>query len=357
MMGEGSTQECLISYSDNAHRRRSSFIDELALEGVNIVETTGNAAEALSFAPYPSPTTPYIEGVEVVAKTPEILAKAAAIRYSPTSIDTYNNCPMRFYYQYILGLREANGEVSEGIEPNEIGTALHKLMESVTVEEVAGMDVEAFARLFDPQALNLPISHLQPWDKLKIDADTYDVPYDIHKIMTKRHADGFATIDTELDLSTMFHGYTLRGIVDRVEGTPERVDIIDFKYKKKSNIDSVTAKALKKAQEEGDYSGVKSYQHCVYAVLVRDYLKGKGDLRPIHGLYFMVIRERGVMVEYLPSKKGQTLADIELGLETMEGGLKELLDEINDPDTPFTKAEKISACQYCPYKLPCGRGL
>lgn len=362
-----SAEECYISYSDNAHRRRSTLIDELALGNTDIVETAESASDALLFG-YTKPMTPastdasnapdYREGVDSVAKTPNVLEIMRNMAFSATSIDTYNKCSMMFYYQYILKLRQADSEVAQGLEPREIGTALHALMETITLEKVATMSEHDLASLFDPQALNLPISNMQPWDKLKIDADIYTIPHDVYKIMTKRRSEGFQTIGTELDLKSDFHGYTLKGFVDRVEGTPERVDIIDFKFKKVENIDSISATALKKVEETGEFSRVKSYQHCVYAILVENFLKQKGDKRLIHGLYFMTIKNKGVLVPYLPKPKGSKGTDTQEGLEILENALKELLDEVNDPDVPFAKTKKISTCQqYCPYQIACGKGL
>lgn len=356
-----STQECHLSYSDNAHRRRSTFIDELILEGANVDIQRVLGSESLTFAPLRGGVDAqlsYLQGVETVSKTADILAKTKGMRYSPSSINTYNTCPMKFYYQYVLGIRKMNGEVADGLEPHEVGTALHALMETITVEKVAGMSDDDLAKLFDPQALNLPIKNMQPWDKLKIEADTYTLGYDVHSIMTKRYEAGFRTVGSELELTAPFHGYTLRGYVDRVEGTPKQVDIIDFKFKKKSSITNISNRAISRAFEKMEFDGIKDYQHCIYAILVRNYLTEKGDNRLVEGLYFMIIRERAQLVPYLPNRpKGDDLEEGE-AISLVEMGLKALLDEINDPEVPFAKTDKTTTCQlYCPFQLVCGRGV
>ncbi len=355
-----STQECHLSYSDNAHRRRSTFVDELILDGANVDVRRVLPSESLTFMPHRggvgSPLS-YLQGVETVSKTADILTKTKGMKYSPSSINTYNTCPMKFYYQYILGIRKMDGEVDDGVEPHEVGTALHSLMETITVEKVAGMSEYDLAKLFDPQALDLPIKNMQPWDKLKIEADTYTIGYDVHSIMTKRYDEGFRTVGSELDLTAQFHGYTLRGYVDRVEGTPKQVDIIDFKFKKKSGITNISARAISRAQDKRDFEGIKDYQHCIYAILVQSYLTAKGDNRLVEGLYFMTIRERAQLIPYLPKLTKRNCDEYE-AIELVEAGLKGLLDEINDPEVPFSKTKRTSTCQqYCPFQLVCGRGV
>ncbi len=49
---------------------------------------------------------------------------------SPSAINTYFECPMRFYFKYGLGLKEP--EINEeGIAPNEMGTIFHAVMEEI----------------------------------------------------------------------------------------------------------------------------------------------------------------------------------------------------------------------------------
>lgn len=48
--------------------------------------------------------------------------------FSPTSIDTYLFCRLKFYYEKILGLR-APGKVAEGLEADEQGRIIHSILE------------------------------------------------------------------------------------------------------------------------------------------------------------------------------------------------------------------------------------
>ncbi|MEW6088750.1 MAG: PD-(D/E)XK nuclease family protein, partial [bacterium] len=48
--------------------------------------------------------------------------------YSPSSVDTYLNCPVKFYYQYVLRLREKEDLLDE-VEARDIGTFIHELLD------------------------------------------------------------------------------------------------------------------------------------------------------------------------------------------------------------------------------------
>ncbi len=65
-----------------------------------------------------------------IEKTDEIIGKLKQIIYSPSSIITYLDCSLKFYFRYVLKLRE-NEEVSEDLEANMEGTIFHKVMADV----------------------------------------------------------------------------------------------------------------------------------------------------------------------------------------------------------------------------------
>jgi ATP-dependent helicase/nuclease subunit B len=51
-------------------------------------------------------------------------------QYSASSINTYLSCPLKFYYQYVLGLQEKEDLLDEP-EASEVGTFIHGLLEEV----------------------------------------------------------------------------------------------------------------------------------------------------------------------------------------------------------------------------------
>ena len=61
------------------------------------------------------------------SKSGKIIEYLKNFRYSPTSVDMYLHCPLRFYYRYVLGLKEKK-ELPEDPEGREIGSFIHELL-------------------------------------------------------------------------------------------------------------------------------------------------------------------------------------------------------------------------------------
>ena len=64
----------------------------------------------------------------VIDKEKEVLEYLKNIRYSASRIDVYLSCPLRFYYQYVLGLKKKE-EIADEPEAVDIGLFVHQLLE------------------------------------------------------------------------------------------------------------------------------------------------------------------------------------------------------------------------------------
>ncbi len=69
------------------------------------------------------------------AKKPQTIAFLKEYRYSASSINTYLHCPLRFYYQYVLGLEEREDSLEEP-ESREMGTFIHSVLEEAFLKFV-----------------------------------------------------------------------------------------------------------------------------------------------------------------------------------------------------------------------------
>ncbi|MFH1289023.1 MAG: PD-(D/E)XK nuclease family protein [bacterium] len=63
-----------------------------------------------------------------VKKSEKVIKYLAGFAYSSSSIDTYLNCPMKFYYQYVLRLKEKENLLDE-VEAKDVGTFIHELLD------------------------------------------------------------------------------------------------------------------------------------------------------------------------------------------------------------------------------------
>jgi len=84
-------------------------------------------------------------------KTPSTLRILKNYVLSPTSLDTYANCPARFYFRYCLGLKEKE-EISEEFEAQDLGSFLHCLLRdfySAFLNQTLNLDDQAQRYLFE----------------------------------------------------------------------------------------------------------------------------------------------------------------------------------------------------------------
>ncbi|MCF0167668.1 MAG: PD-(D/E)XK nuclease family protein, partial [Bacteroidales bacterium] len=79
---------------------------------------------------------PSIAEQKIIEKDDEVMAQLRSVfienrkKFSATSLNCYLDCPLKFYYNYVLGLAKAD-EVSETIEADSFGKIFHGTMEEL----------------------------------------------------------------------------------------------------------------------------------------------------------------------------------------------------------------------------------
>ena len=118
-----SAQKVHLVYGESPDKEKSRFIEELiwnkqkeqkALDGIKPLRAS------FQVRMIPKKTK--------VTKWPEMIRFLKEFRYSASSINTYVRCPLRFYYQYVLGLSE-KADLLEEPESKEVGVFIHELLE------------------------------------------------------------------------------------------------------------------------------------------------------------------------------------------------------------------------------------
>ncbi len=120
-----SAKEVHLVYEENPDKEKSRFIEELLWnqqKKQKRLDVTQPIKSSFTVSILPKKT--------VIPKTPEVLAFLKDFRYSASSINTYIRCPLRFYYNYVLGLNEQE-DLLEEPENKEVGTFIHGLLEDV----------------------------------------------------------------------------------------------------------------------------------------------------------------------------------------------------------------------------------
>ena len=114
-----------IFYQERDDREKSRFLEGLVWDREKKEGRLG--AVCVSRAAFRLEVKP--AAVSVV-KRPAHVAFLKDYCFSASSVNTYMKCPLRFYYQYVLGLEEKD-RIAEELEPADLGTFLHAFLEKV----------------------------------------------------------------------------------------------------------------------------------------------------------------------------------------------------------------------------------
>ena len=289
---------------------------------------------------------------------------------SPSAINTYVDCPRKFYWQYVKGLREE--EPADAIMPrNELGTMVHAIMQYL-YSHYLGCDGSSPKQVLPEQIHALLQSET-------ILSEALDKAYEqsdyirSEQTMANEAILRYVTHILERDEQDAAHGLFIwqlekksrlpLAIVESlgqvyVEGTVDRLDIVGERGQEVLRvIDYKTGKydekKLTAMPEELFEDETKSYirQTLIYSAAVNRTLSPKMKIVP--NLFFctkdMRSLDTGIVVA------GEKINDYHTISESFEQQLVSLTQSIYNDQffAPQTKTETCHA--YCPFLLLCGR--
>ena len=298
---------------------------------------------------YP-PVSPETESLFFITKNEEILSKLAGRKYSASSINTYLECRLRFYFSYVLELKEENSLLADNmLKSNVIGTVVHHVLENA-------VENGRFKSL-SKQEIETAVKQFMCSDKVNLTENDllYDKNHLVYRIIIKyiemylQHAKNFdenirieqAEEHSETILPLENHSITLKGYIDRVDSCNGQKKIIDYKT------GSIVEKELKIETVEDIFDGehTKALQLMLYAYL---YYRKNGTT----DTEAEIVSLRKISQNYkLEINKSHTITqDIILEFEQL---LKNTMEEIFNPQEAFTQTENQDHCKYCNYQNIC----
>ena len=303
-----------------------------------------------------------------VPKTPEVLAAlrrrfierdpqtGSRKAFSATALNTYLDCGIRFYYNYVKGIKEPD-EVQEDLDAGLFGSIFHKVLEDLyrprlgralsreEIEAIAGdtatidrLVVEAFAsegKIRNLTGRNLILRELLRSfvvETLRCDAQV--APLTVTGVEERRYATlelpGGETVD-------------LKGALDRIDLRGGRRHVVD--YKTGSIRDKIQFKSLDALFDPlSDKRPSIAFQLLFYALLLAENEPGLAVESLSLDVYAMQQIFAGAASEQCYDAATLT------GFRT---ALRALIAEIFDPDIPLRAVNP--KCDYCSYKLLCGK--
>lgn len=313
-----------------------------------------------------------------VPKREDIMCRLDAYRkggskaISASAINTYLDCPLKFYFSVVEGIREEE-EVSETIESDVFGSILHKVMEElynpfqgkmVTVDLLKAIRKDtalltgAIARAFASEFFKTEVVR-------SLTGQNYLIGEMIRKYVEKiLERDGkltpFVYIESERKINGLIslsdHSeIRLKGFIDRVDEVRDAIRIIDYKSGSGTTTFSSIESLFNKEEKDRAKAVMQVFMYCwMYAHLTEN--KGK-TIQP--GIYYV----RSLFSDpFDPSVyhriergKSEKVEDFSGYAQAFEEGLRGCLDEIFNPEIPFTQTPTGKACSYCPFKGICGK--
>lgn len=288
--------------------------------------------------------------------------------FSPSALNTYLMCPLKFYYRYVEQLREPD-ELQEAIDPRFFGQLLHKSMEllyrpwgSSLVTEAMLRElgarkeflleciVKAFGEVYfkDPQlkpesitGRNVIIREvLLQYVRQILEVDQRAAPFEILGLEER----------TEATVSLPGYGQhcvvKMGGIIDRLERRNGALYIIDYKTGTVKRDLKELAELFAQKKHNGE-----ALQALVYARLVQSLHPDSVVTPALYGMREVFEAE----FEARLSVNKVALGDYREVADEFEGMMDEVLAELFLSEEPFRQTEDTKACEYCEFKGFCHR--
>lgn len=294
---------------------------------------------------------------KAIPKTSGMLPVFDTMKFSASSLDTYLRCGLRFYYRYILKLYERE-EPGDEVDNLQIGSIVHTILkqyflsrkgvpltgENLPADEMQSVVDEVFTKTYG-ERVSGRINILRRQIGLRM--EEFLMAYQTQVV--KREPVRIMDVETPLDAE--FNGYTMTGMIDRIERRGDSVYILDYKISARTDRLRIAFNKLDPADRSTWYDSIGSLQLPVYMILFENnFTDLDGQLNPV----------------FLLLGKQRLDTHIETGLRDMTDNpdeditmikeiVRKLLDEITDPEMDFQPAEDLTAeCPNCPYKFICG---
>lgn len=308
---------------------------------------------------YPSATEEAV--IKKVEKTHEI--KTAIIArlqkgISPSALNTYINCPLDFYYKYILGVKEAD-EVEETIDHSSFGTYIHAILEllyqpyidkNITEIDLKNMlklvsetTHQVFAKDFSDKELqagknlltyNVALNYIKTFIKNEIDFVKKNKEDVYIKALEKELNEPF-----NFDIGGETIAVNLKGIADRIDSFGDTVRIIDYKTGLTETKD-LKLKELEELTQPNKKN--KAFQILMYAYLYnKEFNISNSQLRS------GIISFRKLSNGFMPFKMDKEESIGEEILTDFETVLQTIFKEMLDTSIPFQHNTEALYCEFC----------
>lgn len=313
-----------------------------------------------------------------IEKIPAVMEKllrfASSEEFSPSlsasSINTYIDCPLQFYLTKVEVVEQAE-EVQETVEANMFGSLFHKVMENLylpykghliqsddfdqLVKNTLKIDNEILSA-FNTEYFKRKSGAFIPLEGNNLLIASVLRKYILQVLkVDKKHAP-FTYISSEERCSIQYPiqdgklNVNLKGFIDRIDEKEGRLRILDYK----TGTGKLDFKNLDEVFEHNKDNRPKFVlQTFLYGIFYKEKAGGKTIIPGI--FYIRDVFKDEFDTELTNKEIKEKVTDFALYEDNFRAQLTNCLEEIFNPEIPFTQTENVKVCQYCPYVGVCNR--
>jgi CRISPR/Cas system-associated exonuclease Cas4 (RecB family) len=293
---------------------------------------------------------------------------------SPSALNEFLNCPLKFYFHHIASLPQPE-ELIEEVDARLFGSILHATLKLlfrdlrnilITEEKLsAGLKNEQFLNECIDEAFNAEFYKAQPGEGRReprgynlivrqviysyirqfVRLELSSCPYTIVSLEEKFF------IPVKIKVRGAEKEIKIGGIIDRIDRQQGFTRILDYKTGSPKNKFSSVAALFngEEGQRNDAVFQVFLYSH-IYQKLYPD-----EKIKP--GLYFLrqSFEEDFTTNIFTGNKKSQCIDDFSVVHEEFESLLTENLERLFNFELPFEQTINLNSCRYCPYAMICRR--
>lgn len=312
----------------------------------------------------------------VVEKTADILHKLQPFltedskrALSASAINTYLDCPLKFYLSNVEGLQESD-EVEETIAASTFGSIFHGAMEEI-YRPMQGRMVSADAIdnvlkshtvINDAVALSFTRNFLRREEGVVSPEGqhlltTGIIQKYIEQLLRhdKAHAP-FEYVASEFRFDQCFDlpsgkRVNLKGFIDRIDRKEGTTRILDYK----TGSQDLNFKGIDQLFDRAEKKRPKAIlQTFMYALL---YLQQHGNCVVEPGIVAIraLFKDSDTQIKYKPDRQSDPVTDFNTYKADFSTAFATCLDEIFDSAVPFSQTQNTDLCKYCPFTVICKR--
>ncbi len=350
-----------LIYDGSDKKEKSRFVEEIIW---NNQKTTGNLVDLdivdHSFD-FESQT-----GSSGIQKDDTVIKRLLALRYSATCVDTYLNCPLKFYFRYVLGLKEKD-VLKDDMEAVDIGNFIHSLLEDMFRRFVGTRpDIN---NKFQTELMYEFSNRFETGFARRMKSDSFMVKEVVRTRLEqflenekKRNTQKILFLESpfELDIASGDAIFKFTGKIDRGDLMPDgELLIIDYKTGINPELPSKNFDKLHSANDrESILKTVHSFQLPLYIMATVPSSVACGLKPTAYGLQPAASFINAALYNLRDIKlvelwDGQNSDERAALMTTYEDKLKLILGEIINPAMPFCADPDDRYCSVCPYFNMC----